>query len=241
MSDKRQRPRIHRCDDKHDAALRAYARSRGIEPWEALEVAIERLKDDECDGTIDRLTKERDDAQTERECLATERDGAANALDEEIERSDKTTKRAYTLAERIGFVIDGLHKEAERADTAEDDLAAARKIAADLRAELASAREATRRADERIAELETALADWREASGERPAASKPARRRASESIACVLPRDLEKRASKLARARATTREQLINYCVTIGIKRLESVARHAPVQAAREKARRAAS
>lgn len=179
MSDNRARPRIHRCDDKHDALIRAYARSRGIEPWQALEIAI----DVALSGGLERASK---------------------ACDEHIA-----------------------------------ELANARKVAADLRAELAAAREATRRADERIAELETAQADWAEESGEQPASK--TRRRASEPIACVLPRDLEKRAAKLARSRATTREQLINYCVTIGIKRLESVARHAPVQAAREKARRAAS
>lgn len=58
MSDNRQRPRIHRCDDKHDALIRAYARAHDIEPWQALETAIRRLKDP--DGpTIDRLTEER--------------------------------------------------------------------------------------------------------------------------------------------------------------------------------------
>ncbi len=43
MSDNRQRPRIHRTDDKHDKALRDYATEHGIEPWQALEVAIARL------------------------------------------------------------------------------------------------------------------------------------------------------------------------------------------------------
>lgn len=58
MSDNRQRPRIHRCDDKHDALIRAYAERHGIKPWQALETAIGRLKDP--DGpAIDRLTKER--------------------------------------------------------------------------------------------------------------------------------------------------------------------------------------
>ena len=64
MSDNRQRPRIHRCDDRHDALIRAYARTHGIEPWQALETAIGRLKDP--DGpTIDRLTEERDALRAE--------------------------------------------------------------------------------------------------------------------------------------------------------------------------------
>lgn len=64
MSDNRQRPRIHRCDDKHDALIRAYARTHGIEPWQALETAIGRLKDP--DGpAIDRLTEERDALRAE--------------------------------------------------------------------------------------------------------------------------------------------------------------------------------
>ena len=45
MSDNRARP--HRTDDKHDSALRAYARSRGIEPWQALEIAIQRLGEED--------------------------------------------------------------------------------------------------------------------------------------------------------------------------------------------------
>lgn len=97
MSDNRQRPRIHRCDDKHDAALRAYARSRGIEPWEALEVAIERLKDDECDGTIDRLTKERDDAQLSAERLTDDLAAArkvAADLRAELASAREATRRA---------------------------------------------------------------------------------------------------------------------------------------------------
>jgi chromosome segregation ATPase len=190
VSDNRQRPRIHRCDDKHDALIRAYARSRGIEPWQALKIAIERLGEE--------------DARAE---LAAAREA---------------TRRAD---ERIAELEDGIEIAAKLGNEAIAERAA-------LAAKFEQART-------RIAELETALADWREASGEQPAPK--ARRRAPEPITCALPRDLERRASKLARSRATTREELINYCITIGIKRLESVARHAPVQAAREKARRAAS
>lgn len=41
MSDHRARPRIHRCDDAHDAKIRAYAREHGIEPWQVLEQMID--------------------------------------------------------------------------------------------------------------------------------------------------------------------------------------------------------
>lgn len=148
MSDNRQRPRIHRCDDKHDALIRAYAEQHGIEPWQALETAIQRLKDPDA---IDRLTEE---------CDA-------------------------------------------------------------LRAELASAREATRRAEERIAELETALADWREASGEQPAAK--GRRRAPEST--PLPADFETKVRARAKAHGQTIERTRARVIELGFSRYDALAK----------------
>ena len=73
MSDNRQRPRIHRTDEKHDKALRDYATEHGIEPWQALEVAIRRLeipdvlpRDARADLESAREATRRADAEVER-------------------------------------------------------------------------------------------------------------------------------------------------------------------------------
>lgn len=87
--DNRARPRIHRTDDKHDKALRAYATEHGIEPWRALEIAIQRLA--WTDGpTIDTL---RADLESARE--------ATRRADAEIERITADWRAALAEVERV--------------------------------------------------------------------------------------------------------------------------------------------
>ena len=89
MSDNRRRPRIHRTDDKHDKALRDYAAEHGIEPWKALEVAIQRLA--WTDGpTIDTL---RADLESARE--------ATRRADAEVERVTADWRAALAETERV--------------------------------------------------------------------------------------------------------------------------------------------
>ena len=42
-TDNRARPKIHRTDDKHDKRLRDWAAKQGLDPWQALEMAIDWL------------------------------------------------------------------------------------------------------------------------------------------------------------------------------------------------------
>ena len=126
MSDTRPYPKILRTTVDADRDLRAYAAEYEIKPFEALVVAIDRLRDPvESEG----LQASLDKATATIESLTT----AHDALLAETERI-----RARELV-RVG------------------ELAAERKTATDLRSDLESAREATRRADAEIDRLEADL------------------------------------------------------------------------------------
>lgn len=87
MSDHRARPRIHRCDDAHDAKIRAYAREHGIEPWQALELAIEGL---------DELAQAREQEARTEAALRRKAERAANKAT--VERDRAQTAQANTEA-----------------------------------------------------------------------------------------------------------------------------------------------
>lgn len=135
MSDNRRRPRIHRTDDKHDRDLRAYAKEHGIEPWRALEVAIQRLSEPIETGTLQASVDIAEGVQAEQAA--------------EI----KKLRAAVTRAENVA-----LAREKQR-DDAIADCAAEHATAEALRRDLESAREATRRADAAVSELEQANRD----------------------------------------------------------------------------------
>jgi len=161
--DNRARPRIHRTDDKHDKALRAYATEHGIEPWRALEIAIQRLA--WTDGpTIDTL---RADLESARE--------ATRRADAEIERITADWRAALAEVERVkalaleraGTDATEIKRLREQYEAALDAVPSAAESRADratisaLRSELAEVRAAlaTKGADRLAERVETIAAD----------------------------------------------------------------------------------
>lgn len=190
MSDNRQRPRIHRCDDKHDALIRAYAERHGIEPWQALETAIGRLKDP--DGpTIDRLTEERDNARRD------------------LETGTEIVNRQIA------------------------ELAAARKVAADLRALLAKADEEHKKAlrlasgmrSDLLLEREERDALRAELASARAAHKIVAARAPEIRSAAPLPADFETKVRARAKAHGQTTERTRERVIELGFSRYDALAK----------------
>ena len=217
MSDTRPYPKILRTTESADHALREYAARTHLAPFEALILAIGLLR-----------TKD-------------EREAAS-------ERAYKFASLWHDIARKLWHRWrSGLWAIAREQNAADG-----------LRREVASAREATRRADAEVerltrevaklgalksAEIAPVIERFKSAFGaDIPQA--PSGRAATQPCACALPAlptKLGKRAAALAKARAEPLPDLVTYCVALGVSRLESLARHAPVQAARDKAKRAAA
>ena len=197
MSDTRPYPKILRTTVDADRDLRAYAAEYEIKPFEALVVAIDRLKDPVESET---LRASLDKATATIESLT----AAHDALLAEIERI-----RAREMV-RMG------------------ELAAERKTAADLRADLESAREATRRADAEVAklgalksaEIAPVIERFKSAFGaDIPQA--PSGRAAPQpcACACALPAELDQRVRKRIAARPS---RDLAFIVKNGCDRLEA-------------------
>lgn len=249
MSDNRKRPCIYRVLPEVDARVRAYAARQGLAPNVAAEALI--------NGAAAEIA----------------------ALGDEVAWHKQREKDIVTACERVADggqfradIIGAIHRIKDERD-------AAIRAAEALRADLESAREATRRADAEVesshrsnrilalradaAEAEVARLT-REVGEARRAADKlrievqrvteerdtaataraaNEQRTAVEPCACALPAvapELAARAEALAHARDEHPDALIRYCIALGVSRLESLRRHAPVQSARDKAKREA-
>ncbi len=90
-TDNRARPKIHRTDDKHDKRLRDWAAKQGLDPWQALEMAIDWL------GAPPRTAA---DLESARE--ATRRaDAEVERLTRELAFTKKQVERRDITAERL--------------------------------------------------------------------------------------------------------------------------------------------
>ena len=168
--DNRKRPRIHRTDEKHDKSLRAYAKEHGIEPWQALEIAIVRLP------WLDGPTM--------------------SALRADLESAREATRRADAALEsshRSNRILAG------RADAAEAEVAR-------LTRELAGER------------LKTEAAQ--------------ARRSSASPCACALPDDFEAKLAERAPGWKGTPAELRARVIQLGFSRYDALATDAAKRAA---------
>lgn len=236
MTDNRARPRIHRTDDKHDSALRAYARSRGIEPWQALEIAIQRLGEEDARKVAADL---RADLESARE--------ATRRADAEVERltADLVTASEDLEAERRRdeAAHDALRAEIEatrRANRVLADKLDAQDAAANrLTRELASFRGGLDLATETIArvlrERDAALSELTEvrAALETKGADRLAER--VETIASEVyagfPDDFEAKIAERAHGWKGTLPELRVRVITLGFSRYDALATDAAKRA----------
>ena len=174
MSDNRARPKIHRTDDKHDKALRAYAAEHGIEPWKALEVAIQRLA--WTDGpTIDTLRAD-------------------------LESAREATRRADAEVEQLRSQVAGLGRTVD---------AYSAKVAS-LKSELAASQARERQADEGAMDARAEAAP----------------------CACALPDDFEAKIAERAPGWKGTADELRARVITLGFSRYDALATDAAKRAA---------
>lgn len=206
MSDNRARARIHRTDNKHDKALRDYASEHGIEPWQALEVAIRRLE------IPDVLPRDaRADLESARE--------ATRRADAEVERlTAEATVRAReyaAAAAKLGAETDRLTRELAR-ERASDEAAQEA-----LRADVAREIEAAKRAEKEVERLRAELA-----------ATRPA------PCACAaLPDDFEAKLTERAPGWPGTLPELRARVIQLGFSRYDALATDAAKRAAERAAR----
>ena len=177
-------PKILRTTVEADRDLRVYAAEYEIEPYEALVVAIDRLRD-----------------PVESESLR----ASLCHVSELAERQQAEIERLTAAYEAAQATARAASKDADETERERD---AECKVSAALRADLESAREATRRADTEVERLKA----WRVdalADAERKTATiahldaefAAARTIAPQPCACALPDDLAPRLATIAARR----------------------------------------
>ena len=218
-------PKILRTTVEADRDLRVYAAEYEIEPYEALVVAIDRLRD-----------------PVESESLR----ASLCHVSELAERQQAEIERLTAAYEAAQATARAASKDADETERERD---AECKVSAALRADLESAREATRRADtevERLTRERTASitrdVDWQEASGaaspEELTTALEAHRakRANAPQPSALPDDLAPRLATIAARRGVEPDVMLANVIKNGISKIEASDKYQDRQKAARKA-----
>ena len=256
--DNRKRPRIHRTDEKHDKSLRAYAKEHGIEPWQALEIAIVRLP--WLDGpTMSALRADLESAReaTRRADAALESShrsnrilaGRADAAEAEVARLtrevasfrgglDLAAETIARLTADLATAGEELEAERRRDEAAHDALRAEverldRELTISEENAAAAVRLVERREKELAGErLKTEAAQAREQQARTEAADLQARRSSAAPCACALPDDFEAKLAARAPGWKGTPAELRARVIQLGFSRYDALATDAAKRAA---------
>lgn len=215
-------PKILRTTVEADRDLRVYAAEYEIEPYEALVVAIDRLRD-----------------PVESESLR----ASLCHVSELAERQQAEIERLTAAYEAAQATARAASKDADETERERD---AECKVSAALRADLESAREATRRADTEVerltrevaklgalksAEIAPVIERFKSAFGaDIPQA--PSGRAAPQPCACALPDDLAPRLAAIAARRDVEPAVMLANVIKNGISKIEASDKYQDAQKA---------